>query len=153
MKRSVWTAVLLLAGLVCVPKGNAQEQGYWRAESNTAHSITGDISLGSEKMMINFSTFTMFRARPLKPEEYRATFDLPADATGAGALYKVVIPGDKKFLHHNTLCGAEDVEWMTTFTDGKLLHVIFFSGKQLPVFTHEAMLQSTQVCGTFLYSR
>lgn len=139
--------------VACAPFARAQEQGYWRAESKTAHSITGDISLGADRMSINFGMFTMFRARPLKAEESKAAFDLVEEPTGAGALYKVSIPGNKKFLHRNTLCGAEDVQWMTTYTDGKELRVIFFSGADLPVFTHEAMMNSTQVCGTFSYTR
>jgi hypothetical protein len=42
---------------------------------------------------------------------------------------------------------------MATWIDGRNLHVAFFSGANMPVFKFEAISNSTDVCGTFTYSR
>ena len=131
----------------------AQEQGYWRASSNTAKSITGDVSIGANKLVINFSPFVVAEIRDLKPAEMKALFDAETDAVGTGKLYRLGIPGSRAFLRKNTLCGSADVLWMATEVIGKELHVAFFSNPAPPVFTFEAIGASTDLCGTFTYSR
>ena len=63
------------------------------------------------------------------------------------------IPADKKFLHKNTLCGAEEVQYVVTAVQGKTLEMAMFSGAKMPVLTVEAVINSTDLCGTYSYTR
>ena len=117
----------------------AQEQGLWRASNSSAKSITGDIALSDEKLNINFVTFTMVRVRSLEKAELGAAFDADTTVAGAGNLFRLNIPAARKFLHKNSLCGAEDTEWMATYTTGRSLRIAFFSGEKPPVFTLSAI--------------
>jgi hypothetical protein len=136
--------------LVCGTPAAAQEKGNWRTASSTAQSITGDVAFSSEKIVINFTSFPIARIRSLGPDQIRAVFD--ADS-GTGGLYRLSIPADKKFLHHNTLCGAEETQWMVTFVAGRSLQLAFFSGATPPVFTPDAIANSPSLCGTYSYQR
>jgi hypothetical protein len=129
----------------------AQEKGNWRAASNTARSITGDVALSDEKISINFSIFTMVRVRSLDKAELSAAFDADSNAEGSGSLYRLNIPAAKKFLRKNSLCGDEDSQWMATYVSGRSLQLAFFSGEQTPIFTLDAIGNSTALCGTFSY--
>ncbi len=131
----------------------AQEKGAWRAASKTAQSITGDVALSDEKLAINFSSFVIAQIRRLEPAEMGAAFNADASAGGSGNLYRLNVPATKKFLHKNTLCGNEDTQWMATYVAGKSLEIAFFSGPKMPVFTLDAMENSTDLCGTFSYVR
>ena len=149
MKRvSLFAAALLLTLAI-----HAEERGYWRAASNSARNVTGDISLGDEKLTINFSTTTISKVRPLEPTEVSSVFDTDSAAAGTGSFYRVNIPAAKKFLHKNTLCGSDDTQWLATYVQGRSLRVALFSGADMPVLTADALANSTDVCGTFSYSR
>ena len=147
------TALLLLTLTTQAPAQSA-ERGYWRASSNTARSITGDITLSDEKLTINFSTTPMSRVRDLNPTELAAVFDADASASSrSGSLYRLNIPASKKLLHKNTLCGSEDAHWMVAYPQGNSLQLAFFSGDKPPVFTFDEIRNSTDLCGTFAYVR
>jgi hypothetical protein len=137
--------------LACCMSATAQEKGNWRAANSTAQSITGDVSLSAEKIAISFSAFPMARIRTLEPGEVSAVFDADSGANGTGSLYKLSIPASKKFLHHNSLCGAESTEWMATYVAGRSLHLAFFSGQKAPTLTPDAIVNSTDLCGIFSY--
>jgi hypothetical protein len=151
MKRvSLLSAVSVL--LLCTFAASAQENGNWRAANQTARSITGDIGITPEKIFINFARFTMSRIRPLQAAEISA-FAAEATTAGTGSLYRLSIPPDQKFLHKNTLCGSEETQWMATYVEGKTLKIAFFSDAKPPVFTLEALQNSTNLCGTFIYTK
>ena len=133
-----------------VSVAQAQDRGNWRADSNTARSITGDIYIGEEKLMINFLSFTIAPLRSLKPEEINTIFNAEANDPG-GNIYRLNIPADRKFLHKNTLCGAEPTTFMATYAVNKTLQVAFFSGAAIPKMDPEAMANSTTLCGTYTY--
>jgi len=139
--------------LVCCISAAAQDKGNWRAASTTAKSTTGDVALFDEKLAINFSTFTVAPIRSLSQGEVSAVFDVDSSAGVTGSLYRLNIPAAKKFLHKNSLCGSEDTQWMVTYVSGRSLQVAFFSGEKQPVFTLEAISNSTDLCGTFAYVR
>jgi hypothetical protein len=139
--------------LICCLTTTAQETGNWRAASSTARSITGDIGVSSEKLFINFTRFTISRIRTLEPAEVSATFDTDSNSGGTGSLYRLAIPADKKFLNKSTLCGSEQTQWMAAFATGGTLKLAFFSGSTPPVFTLDAIQNSTDLCGTFTYVR
>jgi len=147
MKR---VSLLSVAVLLYTFAAFAQENGNWRAANQTAKSITGDIGIAPEKIFINFARFTMSRIRALQPAEVSA---LESEATTAGtsSLYRLSIPPDQKFLHKNTICGSDETQWMATYVEGKTLKVAFFSDAKPPVFTLEALQNSTNLCGTFTY--
>ena len=70
-----------------------------------------------------------------------------------GSLYRLSISAAQRFVHKNSLCGSEVTEWMVTNVSGKSLQVAFLSGTSMPVFTPEAMNNTTDLCGTFSYVR
>jgi hypothetical protein len=144
---------ILLWGFTCPAPSAAQEKGMWRAASKTARSITGDVAFADIKVAINFSSFTIANIRNLTPAELTATFDAGPAAAGIGTLYRLDIPGTKKFLHSNTLCGAEDTQWIATYVSGRDLQLAFFSGSNMPVFTPEVLSNSTDLCGLYSYVR
>jgi|SRR5579863_3278063 len=144
------TACLILALSLTAA---AQDKGYWRAASSNANEITGDLSITNDKITINFDSFPIAQIRPLKPSESSAVFDEDPGARGGGYLYRLNVPGARRFLHKNSLCGSDDTQWLATYVEGRALHVAFFSGADMPVLTPEALANSTDVCGTFSYSR
>jgi hypothetical protein len=151
MKRETLLCVILWSVLVCCMTAAAQETGYWRAASSTARSITGDVALSDEKISINFLSFTVARIRGLEQGEASALFDADGTAGGNGSLYRLNVPGAKKFLHRNSLCGSDDTQWMVTYVSGRSLRLAFFSGQKPPVFTPDAIANSADLCGKFSY--
>lgn len=143
-------AVWLVAA--CIP-GATQERGPWRALSKTAEAITGDVALSEGKLAIEFSSFTIARIRDLEPGEVSAAFDVDSNVGAKGSLYRLSIPATKTFMHKNTLCGSAETEWMAAYVGGRSLHLAFFSGPKMPVFTMDALANSTDLCGTFAYTR
>jgi hypothetical protein len=153
MKRETFLGAIVGLVLVCCITAAAQDQGYWRAASSTAKSITGDVALADEKISINFLNFTIARIRGLEQAEASALFDPDGTATGSASLYRLNVPGAKKFLHKNSLCGSDDTQWMATYVSGRSLQLAFFSGAKPPVFTPDAIANSTDMCGKFSYVR
>jgi hypothetical protein len=145
-------AALILAFFCCLSCA-AQDKGYWRASSTNAKAITGDVSIGDNKVFINFLTFGIAQARTLGPAEVAAAFDADVNAGGNGELYHLNVPAERRFLHHNTLCGTEQTQWMATYVSERTLQVAFFSGQNPPVLTMDALQNSTEICGIFTYSR
>jgi len=142
-------AGVLLIAVIC----SGQEKGYWRASSSTAASITGDIQISDTKLSINFTGFTLAQIRRLSPAETSSVFAAESSGEATANLFRLNIPAAKKFLHRNSLCGSDDVQWMVTSIADRTLYVAFMSGANTPVFTPEAMANSTDLCGTFTYVR
>jgi hypothetical protein len=149
------TLLGVAAGLLCTCSLSlsAQDKGYWRATSSNASAITGDLGISDDKLSINFTMFTLAEIRKLEPAEAVALFSAESGVPGAGNLYRLNIPAAKRFLHHNTLCGSEQTQWMATYATGRELRVAFFSGTKMPELTPDAIANSTDLCGTFLYGR
>jgi hypothetical protein len=152
MKRNKLLGAIVGSVLACCMTAAAQEKGYWRAASSMAQSITGDVALSAEKVSLGYSSFTIARIRDLEPSEVSAVFDVDGGAAAKGSLYRLSIPASKTFLHRNTLCGAEDTQWMAAYVAGHSLHLAFFSGQKMPVFTPDAIANSANLCGTFSYA-
>ncbi len=146
---------LCLAALFFAPAlaSAAQDQGYWRAASNTAKAITGDIGIAENSVNIDFVRFSLASIRTLKPVEVAAAFDADVNSGATGQLYRLNVPPDRRFLHHNTLCGSQSAQWMATYVSGRTLNVAFFSGEDEPLFTIDALSNSSAVCATFSYTR
>ena len=152
MKSPALLRVFLLSTLACCT-ALSQDRGNWRPASSTAKGITGDIALTGEKIAINFSAFTIASIRPLQPAEVLAVFNEGPAQSAVATLYRLNIPGEKRFLHRNTLCGSEDTQWLITYATGRDLRLAFFSGAKMPILTPEAVSSSTDLCGTFSYVR
>ncbi len=150
-KRLLGAAAILAT--ICSLPGWAQEKGYWRAGSSAAAAITGDIAIANDKVTIDFATFTIAPIRALTAAEAGAAFDADVNAPGNGYLYRLNVPAGRRFLHHNTLCGTEDTQWMATYVEGRTLQVAFFSGSNVPALTLDALENSMERCGTFTYVR
>ena len=148
--RTFPVAVLLVAGVLAA---SAQDKGYWRAASSAANSITGDIAISPTRVTINFNSFPLAEVRRLTPAEAGAVFAADINIGGSGELYRLNVPAEKRFLHHNTLCGTDKAEWMATYVSGRNLRVAFFSGSASPQMTMDAMNNSTSLCGVFTYGR
>ncbi len=149
MRRRGWLAVV-----VCVlGVATAQEKGTWQPLSTTARGITGAVSFSGEKIAINFSGYTLAQIRELQPAEIAAAFGVEGKSGGSGNLYRTSIPGNKRFLNKNTLCGSDETQWVATYVAGKELQLAFFSGTKMPVFSADAIGSSTNLCGTFGYVR
>jgi len=151
--RRVFLPAALAGVLLIVVLCSAQEKGYWRAASSTAASITGDIQISDTKLSINFTNFTLAQIRRLSPAETSTVFPAESSGEATGNLFRLNISAAKRFLHHNSLCGSDDVQWMVTSVAHHTLYVAFMSGTNTPVFTSEAMANSTDLCGTFTYVR
>ena len=144
---------MALTAMIGCLSASAQEVGPWRAASKTAQSITGDIAFSASAMAINFVTFPIARIRDLQASEVSSVFDADSNSGVHGSLYRLSIPSTLKFLHKNTLCGSESAQWAATYVTGRELHLAFFSGPKMPVFTVESIGNTTDLCGTFTYTR
>lgn len=142
-----------LVGLACTSPLAAQDKGYWRAESSTAKSITGDLGISDTKIILNFLSFPLAQIRKLTPAEGLAAFDVDSSTGVGGNLYRLDISATRRFLHKNTLCGTDETQWMATYTAGRTLYVDFFSGTDMPKLTFDALQNSPNLCGTFTYVR
>ena len=147
--------ILLGAGamLACSVTAAAQDRGQWSAASSTTKTITGDISITDSRVFINLLGFPIAPIRKLEPAEVSAVFVAEGSRGEGGNLYRLSISAAQRFVHKNSLCGSEDTEWMVTNVSGRSLQVAFLSGTSMPVFTPEAMNNSTDLCGTFSYVR
>lgn len=153
MKKRILLGAVAGLVLACSLSSAAQDRGYWRAASSTAAAITGDIAIGDARLTINFTGYSLAAIRKLGPAEVAAAFDADVNAGGSGNLYRLKVPASKRFLHHNTLCGTEDTQWMATYVEDRTLQVTFFSGPDAPVFTVDALANSADLCGSFTYVR
>jgi len=146
-----------MLGLFVCAGARAQEtkldRGYWEAASDTARDITGDISISEMKLSINFARFTIAQISELTPAQATAVFGADASAQGGGNLYRLDVPAEKRFAHHNTLCGEQETQWMATWSDGRTLQVAFFYGSEMPVMTADALAKSGSVCELLGYVR
>jgi hypothetical protein len=151
MNRERLLCTIAASVLACCMSVAAQEKGNWRAANSTAQTITGDVSLAPERISISFAGFPIARIRALEPAELSAVFDADSSAHGTGSLYKLSIPASKKFMHRNSLCGAEETQWMATYVAGRSLHLAFFSGQKAPALTLDSIVNATDLCGIFAY--
>jgi hypothetical protein len=148
------TLAATLAAAQKVDPDRTPDRGIWHPSSKSAKSTTGDIAFSDYKINIDFYNFTIANIRSLTPAELATAFDAdPASTTIAGTLYRLDIPGNKKFLHGTTLCGAEDTQWIVTYISGRSLQLLFFSGNDMPVFTPEAFTNNPALCGLYAYTR
>lgn len=149
--QSLWVVIGLMLG--CAAAGVAQEGGDWRASNSSAKSTTGDVAFSGQKILIDFSSFTIAEIRTLKPDEMTAAFDADPAALGSGHLYRLDIPAEKRFLHKNTICGSDETQYVASYVSGRTLQLAFFSGASAPVLSVDALSNGGNLCGVFSYTR
>ena len=145
----------LLLTLTCALPASSQktaERGIWHAQSKSAKSLTGDIVFSDIRITIDFYNFTIANIRTLTPPELAAAFDTGASTPATGTLYRLDIPGTKKFIK-GTICAGEDTQWIVTYLSGKTLQLLFFSGNDMPVLTPDALPNNPNLCGLYAYTR
>jgi hypothetical protein len=153
MKKFALAAALVLALSIPAVAQN-QDKGMWYSASSTSNSVTGDIVIKDGTITINLRSYPLAPIRALTPAELSAVFDADQSAEPVGNLYRLLIPASARFVHHNTLCGSEDTQWMATYASGKSLQIAFFSGQNVPTLTFEAITNSSaNLCGTYTYTR
>lgn len=153
MKTLLLAAVLTLVFSIPAMAQN-QEKGMWYSASPTTNTVTGDIVIKDGKFTINFRVYPLAPIRALTAAELSAVFAADPNASPDGNLYRLFIPAATQFVHHNTLCGSDDTQWIATYVEGKSLQIAFFSGQQAPKLTFEAITGgSANLCGTYTYSR
>ncbi len=150
IRASLFVLAIALACAISVAQ-QQPEKGHWRAASNAAANITGEISISESKITIYFASFLISPARLLKPAEVSALFDEAVDTAGNGQLYRVTIPASRRFIKNNTLCGTQDIHWMAVYVADGSLKIAFFSGDDAPLMTFETMQNSTDLCGIYSY--
>lgn len=150
VKNLIPAAILLLT---CSLPALAQDKGDWMPASSSAKNITGEIAIAEARVTMNYLNFPIGQIRVLQSAEASALFDADVNTPGGGSLYRLAVSADRRFLHKNTLCGSEEVQWMVTWVQGRTLSVSFFSGPNPPVFTMDALANTTDRCGTFTYAR
>ena len=151
MTKRTPTILTLLALTLAISTAFAQEKGEWRASSSSAKSITGAVAFSGQRMAINFASFPIAQIRSLTPAELTALFAAEDPIPGSGNLYRLIIPAEKYFLHHSTICGTEETDWVATYTQGHTLQLAFLSGPKMPTFTPEFLTDTSRLCNTFTY--
>src|SRR5579871_6279076 len=86
-----------LAATLAMAQATGPEAGYWRASSQTARSITGDIAFSGDKLTINFLAFTIAHIRPLNTEETISAFNPDPGTQGSASLWRLRISAAQKF--------------------------------------------------------
>lgn len=153
MKMHFGLAAALAVLMPAMMLGQGPQSGYWRAKSDSAKQVTGDIQFWGEKLTMNFFSTPIAEIRDLKPSEVSSVFDVDVNSAGPGKLFRVDIPASRTFLHKSHLCGDEPTEWVAAYVQGRTLQIAMFSGLKMPVFTFDAMAQNSNRCGTYTYQR
>ncbi len=153
MKILLLAATLVFACSIPAVAQN-QDKGMWYSASQNTNAVTGDIVIKDGKVTINLRSFPLATIRALSAAELSAVFAADPNGSAVGNLYRLFIPAATQFVHHNTLCGSDDTQWMATYVEGKTLQVAFFSGTELPKLTFEAISAgNANLCGTYIYTR
>jgi hypothetical protein len=115
-------AVLFLATLGATPS-RADD---YKAVSNTAMSVTGDISF--DDLSITFETGDELSFSSLVADHFVVDGErVPA------SVYRVADPSDPELLNGNRLCGSGPVTYIANWTAGEGLSAIaVFTGKRAP---------------------
>ena len=157
MKRRMMVAAAAGMILVGVVFGAAQatspDIGHWSAKTDRTRDMTGDLTITPGMLTIYQSKFPLARVRKLTPAETGAVFDADTNARIGGDLYRLHVPPGVYYTGGDLLCGREVIRWMATYVSGRTLQVAFFSGDDAPVFTFDAVSNSTAMCGMYIFSR
>jgi hypothetical protein len=140
---------LLLLPLLCTPARADPAGRPWQAISNTAASITGDITVTPDRIAFAGGQ-ALILSQPTALPRFRAEGSLVA-----ATRYRVASPADPPLLNGNRLCGGKGptpVTYIVLWKPRKLAGdtdpqgMAAFSGTTPPTGT-----DSPGLCGTFRY--
>jgi hypothetical protein len=131
-----------LSALSLVTAASAAEK--LPAYSNTAMSITGDVTLGADRITFgNGKSVAVKKVASGKEGKWDPTTSGKAKAD----IYELTKPQDPKLLRGNRLCGSGPVRYVAFFkTDDKLTEMVVFQPKADP-FGNDP----DRVCATYTY--
>ena len=157
MKRSFAISTIILSMSVCVAAGAqtpfATSTPY-TPQSNTALSITGTVRFSEKAIGINGKTYPLTLTHTLTATELQDSTTLfSIDTATSGYLFKVSIPGNAPMLNHNTLCSGACTWVLAVYTAPDQLNLAFFTGDASPGLAHGALMQSSNVSGTYWYAK
>jgi hypothetical protein len=133
-------STLLTLSLVTVASAADRLPAY----SNTAMSITGDVTLGADR--ITFGNGKSVAVRKVASGR-EGQWDPDASGKAKADVYELVKPEDPKLLSGNRLCGSGPVRYLAFFkTDDKLTEMVVFQPKADPFGP-----DSDRVCATYIY--
>lgn len=114
------------------------------AYSNTAMSITGDVTLGADR--ITFGNGKSVAVKKVASGK-EGKWDPVASGKAKADIYELTKPQDPKLLRGNRLCGSGPVRYVAFFrTDDKLTEMVVFQPKADP-FGNDP----DRVCATYTY--
>ncbi len=139
-------AIIVLVALGVVPGVAAGWSEHWTATSNTAVSITGDVTLYGDHMeFAGGKTLPIHKVRNLPIAD-------PAGFKGLATLYRVAPPADPVLLRGNQICGRGPVTYVIIWHTQPIMPgdkpgraFAAYSGQTEPSDIGEP-------CGTFYYS-
>jgi hypothetical protein len=136
MKRPT-LALLAALAIAAAPAKNA-----WRPTSTTAVSITGPVTLWSDRLSAAGASFKLRQVA--QPASFRTDQgDRPA------RVFAVIKPRNPKLLNGNTLCGPKAATWIVAQPIAlDALVIAVFTGPDRPTGQ-----DSPGLCGTFFYNR
>jgi hypothetical protein len=131
--RALLTAMFVLAGSG-LSHGQADS---WRASSDTATSVTGDIRFETDRIV--FANGATLR---LVPVESRI------------GVFKVDPPANPRLVNGNRLCGAKDLTYVVLAQGSdSSLSMKVFDGPEAPTEALANPLPQVGTCATFEFSR
>jgi hypothetical protein len=114
------------------------------AYSNTALSITGDLTLGAGRIIFGNGKSVAVRKVASGKE---GQWDPIASGKAKADVYELTKPQDPKLLRGNKLCGSGPVRYVAFFrTDDKLTEMVVFNPKADPFGS-----DPDRVCATYTY--
>jgi hypothetical protein len=128
----------------------------WVAMSRTAMAITGDIQLGSDRIVMSNGEFPLALVRTLEARELvDARKITDASQVSSARLFKTNVPPTAKLVNGNTICGTDSAKWLLAVYNGESdLSLAFFSGENEPNLDYSFIYKAGGgLCGTYGYSR
>ena len=114
------------------------------AYSNTALSITGDVTLGADR--ITFGNGKSVAVRKIATAK-DGRWDPVAPGTAKADVYELAKPQDPKLLRGNRLCGSGPVRYIAFFrTPDNLTEMVVFNPKADPFGNGPG-----RICATYTY--
>ncbi|HEY6431905.1 MAG TPA: hypothetical protein VIZ17_07960 [Acetobacteraceae bacterium] len=138
--------IIVLVALGVVPGVAAGWSEHWTATSNTAISITGDVTLYSDRMALaGGKTLPIHKVRNLPIAD-------PAGFKGLATLYRVAPPADPVLLRGNRICGTGAVTFVVIWHSAPMA-AGDRPGRAFAAFTGQAEPAGLGgACATFYYS-
>jgi len=123
-------------------------------QSNTALSITGTIRFSSKSIGIHGKFYPLTLAHMLTADELTNAKPLfSIDTATSGYLFQTSIPVNAPMLNGNSTCNAKCTWVLAVYTAPDQLNLAFITGDATPSLAPGALMHSSNVTGTYWYSK